>query len=92
MTSIPSIPSREFIGHAGSPPVVQWPDDARVAVNFCINYEEGGELCVLNGDDRSEERLSDVAVTSRVGRRDQMGTVLLHLVHPSAGGESHNRW
>ena len=65
-----SRPSRDFIGYANQPPEVEWPDRARVAVNFCINYEEGGELCVLNGDDRSEVRLADVAVTARPGARD----------------------
>src|SRR5210317_1236110 len=63
-------PTRDFIGYAGHPPEVVWPDKARIAINFCINYEEGGELCVLNGDDRSEQRLSDVAVDTRIGNRD----------------------
>ena len=63
-------PSRDLIGYADKPPMVIWPSEARIAVNFCINYEEGGELCILNGDDRSEARLSDVAVESRLGRRD----------------------
>jgi peptidoglycan/xylan/chitin deacetylase (PgdA/CDA1 family) len=65
-----STPTRDFIGYADQPPAVSWPGEARIAVNFCINYEEGGELCVLNGDDRSEVRLSDVAVTARLGGRD----------------------
>jgi len=63
-------PTRDFIGYADQPPEVAWPDEARIAVNFCINYEEGGELCVLNGDDRSEVRVSDVAVQARIGGRD----------------------
>ena len=63
-------PTRDFIGYADQPPEVAWPGEARVAVNFCINYEEGGELCVLNGDERSEVRLSDVAVEARIGGRD----------------------
>jgi peptidoglycan/xylan/chitin deacetylase (PgdA/CDA1 family) len=65
-----SIPTRDFIGYADQPPAVDWPGEARIAVNFCINYEEGGELCVQNGDDRSEVRLSDVAVSTRPGGRD----------------------
>jgi peptidoglycan/xylan/chitin deacetylase (PgdA/CDA1 family) len=65
-----STPTRDFIGYADTPPQAQWPDEARIAVNFCINYEEGGELCILNGDDRSEIRLSDVSVETRPGRRD----------------------
>jgi len=36
-----SQPTRDFIGYAGQPPTVVWPDEARIAVNFCINYEEG---------------------------------------------------
>ena len=63
-------PTRDLIGYADQPPAVIWPSEARIAVNFCINYEEGGELCILNGDDRSEARLSDVAVESRLGGRD----------------------
>ena len=62
--------TRDFIGYADQPPKVIWPENARIAVNFCINYEEGGELCILNGDDRSEARLSDVAVSTRIGGRD----------------------
>ncbi|MFT5111920.1 MAG: allantoinase [Parasphingorhabdus sp.] len=63
-------PTRDFIGYGNNPPRNMWPDNAQVAINFCINYEEGGERCILNGDDRSESRLSDVAVESRLGRRD----------------------
>jgi hypothetical protein len=65
-----SSPSRDFIGYADDPPAVVWPDEARIAINFCINYEEGGELCILNGDDRSEVRVSDVEVSTRLGHRD----------------------
>ena len=65
-----SRPRRDFIGYANQPPAVVWPDAARITINFCINYEEGGELCILNGDDRSEVRVSDVEVDTRVGGRD----------------------
>ena len=41
-----------------------------MAVSFCINYEEGAELCVLNGDEHSEVRLSDVIVEPRFGGRN----------------------
>jgi len=63
-------PTRDLIGYGANPPDPKWPGQARIAVNFCVNYEEGGERCILNGDDRSEERLSDVKVTSKIGRRD----------------------
>jgi allantoinase len=65
-----AVPTRDLIGYADAPPLVQWPGGARVAVNFVINYEEGGELNVLEGDATSEARISDVAVTSRMGERD----------------------
>lgn len=63
-------PSRDFIGYGNTPPLAQWPQDARIAVNFCINYEEGGEVSVLEGDDRSETRISDVIVPPVIGGRD----------------------
>ncbi len=65
-----SQPTRDFIGYGGTPPSGDWPDGARLAVNFCINYEEGGERSVLNGDDGSEDRLSDARVIRRIGTRD----------------------
>jgi len=63
-------PSREFVGYGANPPNPNWPGGARVAVNFCVNYEEGGERCILNGDAQSETRISDVAVEARLGGRD----------------------
>ena len=70
LSVIPIKPTRDLIGYRDEPPAAAWPGEARIAVNFCINYEEGGELCILNGDDRSETRISDVAVEARLGRRD----------------------
>lgn len=63
-------PSRDFIGYADAPPMADWPGGARIAVNFCINYEEGGERSILEGDGQSETRLSDVVVASRPGGRE----------------------
>ncbi len=50
---------RDLIGYAGNPPLADWPDGARLAVNFCVNYEEGAEYCLLNGDEHHETLLSD---------------------------------
>ena len=63
-------PNRDLVGYGHQPPHANWPGGARIAVNFCINYEEGAEMCILNGDDRSEIRLSDVVVEARYGERD----------------------
>jgi allantoinase len=65
-----SLPSRDLTGYGASPPHPQWPGGARIAVNFCINYEEGAEMCVLNGDERSEVRVSDLVVEARMGMCD----------------------
>ncbi len=51
---------RDMIGYADRLPNVSWPGDARVAVQFVINYEEGGENCILHGDDASEKFLSEI--------------------------------
>jgi allantoinase len=47
-------------GYAGSPPVVMWPGGAKIAVQFVLNLEEGGENCVLHGDIASETFLSEI--------------------------------
>ena len=52
--------ARDLIGYGATPPNPQWPNGARIAVNFVINYEEGGEQCVLHGDGASESFLTDV--------------------------------
>lgn len=51
---------RDLIGYAGRPPAANWPGEARIAVQFVINYEEGGENCVLHGDAASEAFLSEI--------------------------------
>src|SRR5699024_3601225 len=51
---------RDMIGYGAQPPHAQWPDDARVAVQFVLNYEEGGENCILHGDAASEAFLSEM--------------------------------
>jgi len=65
-----TLPTRDLAGYGANPPDPQWPGGARIAVNFCITYEEGAEMCVLNGDDRSEVRVSDLIVAARPGQRD----------------------
>lgn len=51
---------RDLRGYGREPPHPRWPGDARVAVQFVINYEEGGENCILHGDAASEAFLSEV--------------------------------
>lgn len=52
--------SRDFIGYGQTPPAACWPGGARIAVQFVVNYEEGGENCILYGDSHSESFLSEI--------------------------------
>jgi putative urate catabolism protein len=51
---------RDLIGYGKTPPDPRWPKKARIAVQFVVNYEEGGESSILHGDPASESFLSDV--------------------------------
>nr|WP_116329691.1 polysaccharide deacetylase family protein [Cupriavidus taiwanensis] len=51
---------RDLIGYGARPPHARWPGGARVALQFVLNYEEGGENCVLHGDAASEQFLSEI--------------------------------
>ncbi|TWC69775.1 allantoinase PuuE [Herbaspirillum sp. SJZ099] len=51
---------RDLAGYGRNPPHAQWPGQARVALQFVLNYEEGGENCVLHGDPASEQFLSEI--------------------------------
>ena len=53
--------ARDMRGYGQNPPDPKWPGGAKVAVQFVLNYEEGGENCVLHGDAASEAFLSDIA-------------------------------
>ena len=51
---------RNFIGYGNNPPIFRWDNNAKLAVQFVLNYEEGGENTVLNGDEQSEIFLSEI--------------------------------
>jgi hypothetical protein len=51
---------RDLVGYGRNPPFADWPGGARVAVQFVLNYEEGGETGVLHGDAGSEQFLSEI--------------------------------
>ena len=51
---------RNFIGYGNHPPQFKWEKNAKLAVQFVLNYEEGGENTVLNGDEQSEIFLSEI--------------------------------
>lgn len=51
---------RDMVGYGRTPPHPEWPGQARIAVQFVLNYEEGSENCVLHGDEESERFLSEI--------------------------------
>jgi peptidoglycan/xylan/chitin deacetylase (PgdA/CDA1 family) len=55
-------PARDFVGYGRNPPHPRWPNGARIAVCFVLNYEEGSEYSFDNGDGRSETTLTDAGM------------------------------
>ena len=51
---------RDLLGYGRKPPYADWPGQARIAVQFVLNFEEGGENCTLHGDAASEVFLSEI--------------------------------
>lgn len=60
MSHLPPRYPRDLRGHGPTPPSAAWPGGARIAISLVLNYEEGGENCVLHGDAASEAFLSDI--------------------------------
>lgn len=61
---------RDLIGYGATPPRADWPGGARIAVQFVMNYEEGGENSILHGDAASESFLSEmIGAAPLVGQR-----------------------
>lgn len=61
--------TRNYKGYGENPPHANWPAGARIAVQFVLNYEEGGENCVLNGDAAAETFLSEIIGAPAVAGR-----------------------
>ena len=66
-----TLPARDFIGYGKSQPHPKWPNQARLAINFVINIEEGAERNIIEGDATSENYLTELASRpSLQGERD----------------------
>ena len=65
---MPEAYARDLIGYGATPPNPKWPGDARIAINFVMNYEEGSEPSIPDGDGVSEGGLTEVA-TADPGRQ-----------------------
>jgi peptidoglycan/xylan/chitin deacetylase (PgdA/CDA1 family) len=60
---------RDLVGYGANPPPVQWPDGGRLALSMVLNYEEGSEYSVLDGDAQGES-LGEIPSAARPGQRD----------------------
>ena len=76
---------RDLRGYGRNPPDPLWPDDARIAVQIVINYEEGAERCILHGDPTSEAFLSDVAGARPLAGQRNMNVESLYEYGSRAG-------
>ncbi len=64
---------RDLVGYADTPPDPKWPGDARVALNFVMNYEEGSEPSVQDGEGYTETGLTEAPPNIDVPGRDLAG-------------------
>ena len=65
-------PARDFRGYGGNLPEARWPGNARIAINFNLNVEAGGEHSILEGDTHSESLLTDIGFPPYTGKRSPM--------------------
>jgi allantoinase len=75
---------RDMVGYGRTPPDPQWPDGGVIAVQFVLNYEEGAESSVLDGDETSETFLSEITPAEAFPNR-YMGIESLYEYGSRAG-------
>lgn len=76
---------RDLIGYNGRPPHPRWPGNARIALSFVLNYEEGGERCLLHGDNESEAFLSEMVAAQPLQGQRNMSMESLYEYGSRAG-------
>jgi putative urate catabolism protein len=76
---------RDMVGYGRNPPHPHWPGDARVAVQFVVNYEEGAENAVLHGDAASETFLSEIIGAAAFEGRRHMSMESIYEYGSRAG-------
>ncbi len=80
-----SIYPRDLRGYGDSPPQAKWPDQARIALQFVLNYEEGGENSVLHGDGGAETFLSEIVAAPAVENARHMSMESIYEYGSRAG-------
>src|SRR3989442_7136191 len=76
---------RDYVGYGKNPPNPQWPGDARIALNFNLNYETGGEATILAGDPASEGMLNDIGFPPVPGKRNPLVESAFEYGSPGRG-------
>ena len=76
---------RDMLGYGRHVPDADWPDGARIALQFVVNYEEGGENCVLHGDGASEAFLSEIVNAAPVDGARHMNMESIYEYGSRAG-------
>ena len=76
---------RDLVGYAARPPHPRWPGNARIAVQFVINYEEGAERSILHGDETAEFFLSEMVGAPAIPRARNMAMESLYEYGSRAG-------
>jgi len=76
---------RDMIGYGRNPPDPRWPGGARIAVQFVLNYEEGGENCILHGDAASEAFLSEIVGAQAIPGKRHMSMESIYEYGSRAG-------
>jgi len=76
---------RDLVGYGNSVPEFHWPQSARIAVQFVINYEEGAENCVLHGDAASEAFLSEIVGAHAIRNQRHMNMESIYEYGARAG-------
>ncbi len=76
---------RDMRGYGAQPPAANWPCGARTAVQFVVNYEEGGENCILHGDPSSEAFLSEIVGAAAIAGQRHMNMESIYEYGSRAG-------
>ena len=71
---------RDMGGYGPEAPAADWPGGARIAISLVLNYEEGGENCILHGDAASEAFLSEIVGTDGRFTTDEITNQLRNMV------------
>ena len=77
---------RDLVGYGARPPHADWPGEARIALQFVLNYEEGAESSVLHGDAASESFLSEIVGATPYAGARHMSMESLYEYGGRAGG------